>query len=179
MKKIYAFLLRLSGWKYSLKVEIPEKCVLCVAPHTSNWDFVIGMIFYKSIGRKPYVLMKKEWFFFPLKYLLNALGTIPVNRKKKSSISDQMIDVFRSKDQFQLAVTPEGTRKKNIHWKTGFYHIALNAGVPITLACIDYAKKEIRIMDNFYPSGDTKNDISKIKQYYKDVKGKHPKKFGI
>jgi 1-acyl-sn-glycerol-3-phosphate acyltransferase len=162
-----------------MKVEIPTKCVLCVAPHTSNWDFVIGMIFYKSIGGKPHILMKREWFFFPIKYLLNALGAIPVDRKKKTSISEQMIEVFRSKLNFQLAVAPEGTRKKNINWKTGFYYIAMSAGVPITLASIDYAKKEVGIVENFYPSGDAKGDIEKIKQYYKDVTGRFPKKFGI
>jgi 1-acyl-sn-glycerol-3-phosphate acyltransferase len=179
MRKIYTFLLRLIGWKYTLHVEIPRKCVLCAAPHTSNWDFVIGMIFYKSIGGKPYILMKKEWFFFPFKYLLKAIGAIPVNRKKHTSISDQMIEVFNSKSDFQLAIAPEGTRKKTSHWKTGFYHIALHAGVPITLAAIDYSKKEIHIFANFQPTGNTKGDIDLIKQYYKDVRGKYPNKFSI
>jgi 1-acyl-sn-glycerol-3-phosphate acyltransferase len=179
MQKLYTFILKLVGWKYSLKVEIPNKCVLCVAPHTSNWDFVIGMIFYKSIGGKPHILMKSDWFFFPIKYLLNALGAIPVDRKKKTSLSDQMVKIFHSRPNFQLAVAPEGTRKRNIHWKTGFYYIAMHAGVPITLASIDYAKKEVDIVDNFYPSGDIKGDIEKIKQYYKDVTGRFPKKFGI
>jgi 1-acyl-sn-glycerol-3-phosphate acyltransferase len=179
MRKLYAFVFKLAGWKYSMQVEIPDKCVLCVAPHTSNWDFVLGMIFYKSIGRSPYVLMKEEWFFFPVKYLLKALGGIPVNRKKKTSISDQMIELFASKDQFQLAVAPEGTRKKTLHWKTGFYYIAYNAGVPIILAYIDYLKKEIGIGKNFQPTGDSKRDIDEIKQFYTHIKGKDPEKFAI
>jgi 1-acyl-sn-glycerol-3-phosphate acyltransferase len=179
MRKIYTLLFKLIGWKYSLKVDIPDKCVLCVAPHTSNWDFIIGMIFYRSIGGHPHVLMKKEWFFFPIKYLLNTLGGIPVDRKKKTSLSDQMVEIFAASEHFQLAVAPEGTRKKNVHWKTGFYYIAINAGVPISLAYIDYEKKEAGVGKNFYPTGDAKRDIEEIQQFYKDIKAKHPKKFAI
>jgi 1-acyl-sn-glycerol-3-phosphate acyltransferase len=180
MTKIYSFLFKLMGWKYSLKVEIPAQCVLCVAPHTSNWDFIIGSVFYRAaIGVKPHVLMKKEWFFFPIKYLLNALGAIPVDRKNKTSLSDQMVKIFASNPRFQLAVTPEGTRKKTNHWKTGFYYIATKACVPISLAYIDYAKKEVGVGKNFYPTGETKRDIEEIQQFYKDIKGKHPKKFAI
>jgi 1-acyl-sn-glycerol-3-phosphate acyltransferase len=150
-----------------------------VAPHTSNWDFVIGMLFYKSIGGKPHVLMKKEWFFFPLGPFLKSIGIIPVDRNKKTSLSDQMVELFRLKKHFQLAVAPEGTRQKNSVWKTGFYYIALNACVPITLAYIDYFKKEVGVKEIFYPSGDVKCDIDKIKQYYKNIRAKHPKRFAI
>ena len=162
-----------------LPVEIPEKCVICVAPHTSNWDFVIGMLFYRSIGGKLHVLMKKEWFFFPLGYILKSLGAVPVDRKKRTSVSDQMVEVFNSKTHFQLAISPEGTRSRNIQWKTGFYYIALNARVPITLAYLDYSKKEVGIKDIFYPTGDIKSDIEEIKNQYKDVRAKHPQKFAI
>jgi len=179
MRKLYTFFIKLFGWNYELSVEIPDKSVLCVAPHTSNWDFVIGMIFYKSIGGKPHVLMKKEWFFFPLKYLLKAIGAIPVDRKKKTSVSDQMVAVFNSKNRFQLAIAPEGTRSRTTQWKTGFYYIALNAVVPITLAYIDYSKKEVGVKKIFYPTGDVKCDIEEIKSYYKDVRAKHPGKFAI
>ncbi|MDR3218926.1 MAG: 1-acyl-sn-glycerol-3-phosphate acyltransferase [Dysgonamonadaceae bacterium] len=179
MRKLYTFLLQLVGWKSSMQVKIPERCVLCVAPHTSNWDFILGMLFYKSIGGKPHVLMKKEWFFFPINYFLRALGGIPVNREKKSSLSDQMARLFASERHFHLAIAPEGTRKKNINWKTGFYYIAEKAGVPVTLAYIDYAKKEIGIGKNFYPTGNLRNDIEEIKSFYKNIKGKHPNKFAI
>jgi len=179
MRKIYGFFLKLLGWNYVLPVEIPAKCVICVAPHTSNWDFVIGMAFYRSIGGNPHVLMKKEWFVFPLKYFLNSLGALPVDRKKRASVSDQMVELFHSRDHLQLAISPEGTRSKNVHWKTGFYYIALNANVPITLAYIDYSKKEVGVAEIFHPTGDIKSDMEKIKSYYKDVKAKHPKKFAI
>ena len=179
MRKLYAFFLKLLGWNYALAMKIPDKCVLCVAPHTSNLDFVIGMLFYKSIGGKPHVLMKKEWFFFPLGPLLKSIGIIPVDRQKKTSLSDQMVELFRSKTHFQLAVAPEGTRKKNADWKTGFYYIALNACVPVTLAYIDYLKKEVGVKKIFHPTGDVKCDIDTIKQYYKDIRAKHPKRFAI
>lgn len=179
MRKIYGALLKLLGWDYSLTIDIPPKCVICVAPHTSNWDFLIGLTFYKSIGGKPHILMKKELFIFPFKYLLKALGGIPVNRERKTSLSEQMVELFNSDEHFQLAIAPEGTRKKNAQWKSGFYYIALAAQVPITLAYLDYSKKVIGTFTNFYPTGDAEKDIDKIKSYYKNIQGKHPKLFSI
>ena len=107
------------------------------------------------------------------------MGALPVDRKKRTSVSDQMVEQFQLRDNFQLAISPEGTRSKNVQWKTGFYYIALNAGVPIILAFIDYSKKEVGVKTIFYPTGDVKNDIEKIKSYYKDVQAKHPKRFAI
>jgi 1-acyl-sn-glycerol-3-phosphate acyltransferase len=179
MKKVYTFLLRLLGWKHSLNVSIPSKCVVCVAPHTSNWDFVIGMIFYKSIGGNIHFLMKKSLFFFPLNLLLKGIGGFPVNRSQKNFISDQMVSEFSKRKHFQLAVAPEGTRKKNSKWKTGFYYIALTAQVPITLAYLDYKKKVVGAIENFIPSGDVMGDLERIKGLYKNVYGRHPEKFAI
>ncbi|MDR0865350.1 MAG: 1-acyl-sn-glycerol-3-phosphate acyltransferase [Candidatus Symbiothrix sp.] len=179
MKKLYSFIFKALGWKSSIKVEILPKCVICVAPHTSNWDFILGMLFFKSIGGNPHVLMKKSWFFFPIKYLLDALGGIPVNRTKKSSLTDQLAEEFEKREHFQLAIAPEGTRKKISTWKSGFYYIALAAHVPISLAYLDYKKKVIGLMENFIPSGDAKSDVEKIKQFYKNIQGKHPAQFSI
>jgi len=177
MQKLYTYLLKKLGWKSVLATEIPDKCVLCVAPHTSNWDYVIGMLFYKSIGGKPHVLMKKEWFFFPLGFLLKSAGAVPVDRNKRTSISEQMVEEFRLRTHFNLAISPEGTRKKNAQWKTGFYYIALNAGVPIVLAYMDYAKKEIGFKKVFYPTGNIETDLETIKNHYKDVQAKYPHRF--
>jgi 1-acyl-sn-glycerol-3-phosphate acyltransferase len=179
MKKFYAFLLRLFGWKSVIPVSIPSKCVICVAPHTSNRDFFIGIIFAKSIIGNPHFLMKKDWFFFPLGYFLKKMGGIPVNRKKKTFLSEQMVEVFNSQDSFYLAIAPEGTRKKNVQWKSGFYYIALSAHVPITLAYIDYKKKEIGVFDNFYPTGNAGSDMMAIKQHYKHVNGRNPDDFSV
>jgi 1-acyl-sn-glycerol-3-phosphate acyltransferase len=179
MKKFFSVLFKLSGWKAVLNEEIPSKCVFCVAPHTSNWDFVIGIIFYKSIGGTIRFLMKKDWFFFPMNLILKSLGGVPVDRKKKTFVSEQMVTQFQSNDNFQLAITPEGTRKKSAQWKTGFYYIALTADVPITLAYIDYFQKEIGVIKNFHPTGNVEQDIEEIKQCYSHIQAKHPKKFTI
>ena len=173
------FLLRLFGWKSVVGVEIPPKCVICVAPHTSNWDLILGRLFYATVKGKPHFLMKKEWFFFPLKYLFRALGGIPVDREKKSSVTEQMVERFDQEAYFQLAISPEATRKRNPNWKSGFYYMALGANVPISLAYIDYGTKEIGICRNFYPTGNEEADIAEIKEYYRGFKGKFPEKFGV
>jgi 1-acyl-sn-glycerol-3-phosphate acyltransferase len=179
MKKFFSFLFKLIGWKSVLNEAILSRCVFCVAPHTSNLDFILGIIFYKSIGGTVHFLMKKEWFFFPMNLIFKSLGGIPVDRKKKLSISEQMITMFRSNENFRLAITPEGTRKKSTTWKTGFYYIAYKSEVPIALAYIDYFRKEIGIIKNFYPTGNEKQDINEIKQYYSHIQAKYPKKFTI
>ena len=170
----------LLGWKSELHVEIPKKCVVCVAPHTSNWDFIIGKIFYSSLGGKIHFLMKKEWFFFPFGCIFRAMGGVPVDRKnKKSSLTEQMIERFNRKDEFCLAISPEGTRKKIDQWKTGFYYIALGAKVPISLAHIDYEKREIGLSINFLPTGNVEADMKEIKNYYAGFKGKYPEQFSL
>ena len=181
IRKFWEFVYcRLLGWKSSLQTEIPDKCVICVAPHTSNWDFIIGKIFYSSLKGQVYFLMKKEWFFFPFGCIFRAMGGVPVDRKNKSnSLTEQMIEQFSQNEEFRLAISPEGTRKKNTRWKTGFYYIALGAKVPISLAHIDYEKKEIGLSINFIPTGDVESDMTAIKEYYKNFKGKYPDNFSL
>jgi 1-acyl-sn-glycerol-3-phosphate acyltransferase len=172
MKRISKWLLSVIGWRLG-KIE-PEvaKCVLCVAPHTSNWDLIIGEIFYTSLGRHAAFLIKKEWFFFPLNLLFNAIGGIPVDRKKNTSLTETMAEEFGRRDYFNLAVTPEGTRKKVTRWKRGFYYIALKAGVPIQLVYLDYGKKEAGIFETFYPTGNEDADIAYMMSLYEGVSGK-------
>ena len=177
MRKIIAFFLKKRGWKIIIKTKIPAKCILCVAPHTSNWDFIIAISLYKSVGGDPHFLMKKDWFFFPFDRIFRSMGGIPVNRDKKTSLTQQMVELFNNNTEFQLAIAPEGTRKKNSKWKTGFYHIAYAANVPIALVYLDYGKKEIGVERIFYPSGNAESDIREIKDYYKDIQPKHPGKF--
>ena len=124
--------------------------------------------------------MKKEWFFFPFGCIFRAMGGVPVNRKNnKNSLTEQMIARFNKNKKFRLVISPEGTRKKNTQWKTGFYYIALGAKVPISLAHIDYAKKEIGLSANFIPTGNIESDMEEMKSYYKDFKGKHPDNFSL
>ena len=119
-KAICKAILRMAGWRLgpTSGVELP-KCVICVAPHTSNWDFIIGKLFYTSIGCDASFLIKKEWFFFPFNLLFNWLGGVPIDRGKQTSVTDQMAERFRASERFQLAITPEGTRKRVEEWKKG------------------------------------------------------------
>lgn len=179
-KKLYSFIYhRLLGWKMNLTVPNYDKCVICAAPHTSNWDLFIGKLFYGAIGRKTSFMMKKEWFFFPLGILFKAMGGIPVDRSRKTSLVDQMATRFAQSEQFHLAITPEGTRKANPEWKKGFYYIALNAHVPIVLYGIDYPSKTITGTKVIMPSGDIDTDMAEIKQYFTQFKGKNPNNFAI
>lgn len=176
-KEISKALLRMVGWKLGPLIEDVPKCVICVAPHTSNWDFILGKLFYTSIGRNASFLIKSEWFFFPFNLLFNWLGGVPVDRGKRTSVTDQMVEVFKHRDNFQLAVTPEGTRKRAEEWKRGFYYIAQRADVPILMAYFDYKKKEAGFKGVFYPTGDAEKDIQAIRAYYKDVTACHPENF--
>lgn len=179
-QKIYSFIYyRLLGWKTNVTIENVNKCVICAAPHTTNWDLFIGKLFYGAIGRKTSFMMKKEWFFFPLGLIFKAVGGIPVNRGRHTSLVDQMVATFAQKKEFHLAITPEGTRKANPNWKKGFYYIALKAQVPIVLIGIDYSTKTITATKSLMPTGDIINDMREIKLYFKNFKGKYPENFTI
>ena len=179
-QKIYSFIYyKLLGWKTNVTVPNYDKCVICAAPHTTNWDLFIGKLFYGAIGRKTSFMMKKKWFFFPLGVIFKAVGGIPVYRGKRNSLVDQMAERFAASQKFNLAITPEGTRKANPHWKKGFYYIALKAQVPILLIGIDYEKKTITATKEIIPSGDIDKDMQEIKLYFKDFKGKKPENFAI
>lgn len=176
-KSISRFILHLLGWKAIITVPDFPKCVFCVAPHTSNCDFLLGKLAYLSVGRKAGFLIKKDWFFFPLNLIFKAMGGVPVNRSRRGELIDQVVEQFKTHDQFCIAITPEGTRKRNSHWKKGFYLIAQQAEVPIVLAYIDYQRKVVGIERVFDPSGDYEKDIQEIKSYFKNVVAKFPNQF--
>ena len=174
----YRFLER-RHWHIQIPFELPAKCVVCIAPHTSNWDFFYGLLFKKAVGLNARFFMKKEWFRFPLGGIMRAVGGIPVDRSKKTDLTEQMAQTFSTHDKFCIGVTPEGTRKANPNWKKGFYYIALKANVPIVLAYIDYAKKEIGYGMQLMPTGNIDTDMQSIKDFYKGVTGKIPKNFAV
>lgn len=166
------------GWKTKVTIKHPEKYVLCLAPHTTNWDFVLGQLYAGAEGLTINFLMKKEWFFWPLGIWFRKLGGIPVWRDKKTSMTERLIQTAKESKVFRLCITPEGTRSYNPEWKRGFYHIAYGAGIPILLYGIDFEKKEIVCTKMIVPSGDIEKDLQEIKAYYKDFRGKHPENFG-
>ena len=165
------------GWTKCVTVAHPDKFIICLAPHTSNWDFIIGQLYAQAEGFKINFLMKREWFFWPLGVIFKSLGGIPVWRSKHTSMTDNLAETAKTKDSFKLCITPEGTRSPNTEWKKGFYFIALKAEIPILLYGVDYEKKNIVCTDSFTPSGNIDEDMPKIKSYFKDFKGKKPENF--
>jgi len=118
MRNLSKFIFRMVGWKAVVSVAEPPKSVICIAPHTSNWDFLIGKMYYWSLNRKSSFLMKKSWFFFPLGNIFRSMGGVAVDRSKSTSVTDQIAAEFNKREKFHIAVTPEGTRSlvKNGKW---------------------------------------------------------------
>jgi len=167
------------GWTLEVTEEHPKKYIICLAPHTSNWDFVLGQLYSRSQGMKINFLMKKEWFFWPLGPVFRKMGGIPVYRQKHTSMTDSMAETARQSPAFRLCITPEGTRSKNPDWKKGFYFIALKAKLPVLLYGVDYERRLIQCTKTIIPSGDLEKDMREIKLYFKDFKGKIPNNFTI
>ena len=178
-RAISRLLLKMLGWQVVVTQPDYPKCVICVAPHTSNWDFFIGKLAYLSIGRFAGFMMKKEWFFWPLGPIFKAMGGIPVWRSKNCSMTDNLAEQAKKMETFHLSITPEGTRSLNPEWKKGAYYIALKAQIPLLLYGVDYEKREIVCTKSFIPTGDIDNEMRELKLYYKDFKGKHPELFTI
>jgi len=177
MKKLIYLFFKSVGWEIIVPHEIPEKNVICFAPHTSNCDFVIGKLFSWSVGMQFSFLVKKSWFVFPLGYFFKAVGGIPIDRSKSNATVEQMIAEFEKHDRFHLVIAPEGTRSYVPAWKKGFYYIASGANVPIELAFIDYKKKQIGIGKLLYPSGNFSSDFSEIQQFYQNISPRYPEKY--
>lgn len=175
MQKFGHFFLKLFGWKVVGNLPTEKKYLVIVAPHTSNWDFPVGLFASFAMGTKIHFLAKKQLFFFPLGILLRALGGSAVDRSKKGNNVDKVVDLFNRKDSFRLAITPEGTRGPVTRWKEGFYHIAYKAKLPLSLVALDYASKEVRISEPFWPSGDINKDFPIILDYYRGMTGCYPK----
>ena len=178
MKKVFNWLLyKAFGWKKEVTVEHPEKFILALAPHTSNWDFVVGICYMYAEGMRINFLMKKEWFFWPLGPIFKRLGGIPVWRSKKTNMTDNLAAQAKEMKEFRLCITPEGTRSPVSDWKKGFYYIALKAEIPILLYGADYERKLIQCTKVIVPTGDIEADMAEIKDYFRNFKGKKPENF--
>ena len=178
-KSLCRLIFRKMGWQVEMTVPYRDKCIICVAPHTSNWDFIIAELYYHSIGRTAGFLMKKEWFFWPMGVLFSSMGGIPVERSRHVSLTDRVAEAAIKAERFEPAVTPEGTRSLATKWKRGFYFIALKAGLPIQLYAIDYKNKRIVCTKELVPSGDVEADMRLIMDYYRPYEGKYPGKFAV
>src|SRR3989304_3143146 len=134
-------ILRALGWRVQVTLPGTNKYVLIGAPHTSNWDFVYMLLFKVATGLSPHWVGKDSMFRWPWGELWKKIGGIPVNRRSRNNFVDQMVEAFRQRDEMILVISPEGTRSKGGYWKSGFYYIALGAGVPIVLGFLDFGRK--------------------------------------
>lgn len=173
---IYKFIFcKVFGWKVigTIAPEV-KKAVLVVVPHTSWWDFFLGIFSRGILKLEINYLAKKELFVFPFNHFFEWTGGRALNRAKNENKVDSIAAVFAQNEVFRLALSPEGTRKKVTQWKTGFYYIGLKANVPIIPVAFDYGKKEVVYNEPFYPTGNIEADIKVLESYYIGVVGKIP-----
>ena len=176
MRALYSLLFRVFGWKVTggFPPDL-KKYIVAIAPHTSNWDFVVGVA-ARSILRMQQTkfLGKSQLFKPPYGWIFRALGGYPVERSSKHDMVKQVAALFDSHSQFIVAIAPEGTRKKVEKLKTGFYYIARAANIPIIPAGFDYSKKEIIIGQPLYPGDNMEQDMKKLTDFFRSVTGKNP-----
>lgn len=173
MKKIYQFIFfKLLGWRINgtMHAEI-KKSVIIVVPHTSWVDFIIGVFARGAIGLEMNFVAKRELFRFPFGSYFRWMGGAPLNRHKNENKVDAIAAIFEEREVFRLAIAPEGTRKKVDRWKTGFYYIALKANVPIVAVAFDYGKKEVKIAEPYYLTGNKEQDFKVLENNYAGVRG--------
>ncbi len=179
MKGFSKFILHtVLGWK--IVNDFPKelkKYIVIAAPHTSWQDFPIGVLARGAKGAKINFIGKDSLFKGPFGFVFRSLGGTPVDRSKSNNLVDAIVSTFQSNDEFRLALSPEGTRKKTERWKTGFYHIAKGANVPIVMATLDFGKKQVKISEPYYTTSDQKADFKFFHAYFSDVQGKHPDQF--
>ena len=173
-KRLYKFIFfRLLGWKLigTLDKSI-KKCVVIVIPHTANVDFFSALLVRGIMNVEINFVGKKELFVFPIGYYFRSVGGAPLDRSGGKNNVDATVAIFNKREVFRLALSPEGTRKKVTELRTGFYYIALKANVPIIPVAFDYSKKEVRIGNPEYVTGNYEEDMKIILPFFKDAKGK-------
>lgn len=165
---------KLLGWKLNGQFPKLDQCVVIVIPHTHWLDFFLGLLIRKVIKEEINYIGKKSLFKPPFGWFFRWTRGAPVDRSKSSNTVDNIVQIFKERKVFRLALAPEGTRKKVIQLRTGFYHIAQKANVPIVMVAFDFGKKEIKIGDPFWVADNQESDFAKIRDFYKGVKGKIP-----
>ncbi|WP_256414539.1 1-acyl-sn-glycerol-3-phosphate acyltransferase [Acinetobacter sp. 5862] len=178
--------LNLMGWELDNHWDLNvDQCVMIAAPHTSNWDALYARLALKALGVNVRLTIKDSYMKFPFGPFVRAMGGIGIDRSVKQegqarpSMVQLMSDLFKTHPKLVMLVTPEGTRAKQEQWKTGFYHVATTAGVPIALAYMDYAKKKTGVGKIIYPTGDYEKDMVEIMSFYAEINAKFPEKFSV
>lgn len=176
---------RLSGWTVdtNLPPEI-KKSIIIAAPHTSNWDFWYAMASFTIYRLRIRFTVKREWMRFPFGLLMRPLGGIGIDRRPRTagagrkSFVEAMIDLFQQNEELIILITPEGTRSRQEKWKTGFYHVALGAGVPICLGYVDYKNRKAGIGKVIHPT-DFATDMRTIMDFYRNIHPRYPENFAL
>lgn len=167
---------RVLGWSLkgnvTMSKDTVKRAVIIAAPHTSWHDFYIALLMRQVIGIKSNFVAKKELFRWPFKHYFKAIGGAPLDRRPGQNKVEAIANLFKGREEFRLALSPEGTRKKVEQWKTGFYYIAKKANVPIIMFTFDFEHKQNKISEPFYPTDDIEADFNHMRSFFEGVKGK-------
>ncbi|MDZ7697472.1 MAG: lysophospholipid acyltransferase family protein [Deltaproteobacteria bacterium] len=174
MRWVAWIIFRGMGWKPAGKRPDIPKYVIIAAPHTSNWDFLYTLCLAFLLNIKAVIMMKGAWFRWPAGRFFRWMGALPVDRSRSTDVVARAVQAFREQSHMVLVVPPSGTRRQVMYWKTGFYHIARGAGVPIVLGYLDYRQKVGGIGPTVYPTGNMTADMQRIREFYAGIEGKHP-----
>lgn len=167
-------LLKWWGWELQPEqAQAPKKYVLIVVPHTSSWDFPVGLLARAAFGLEVFFVGKKSLFRPPFGWIFRALGGMPVDRSKRTNMVDTIVGMFHAREEFAICIAPEGTRRRVDKLRTGFYYISLKARVPIILVQFNWKDKIININEPFHPSGDYERDFNHINNHFKGILGKN------
>lgn len=175
-RKALVAIYRRHGWRASGIVPPSRKFVLIAAPHTSNWDFLYFVGLTDELGIMPHFMAKQSLFRWPWKNFLLDMGGVPVDRTANRNYVQAMVDEFNARKEFMLTIAPEGTRSTVRAWKTGFYHIAMGAKVPLVVGMMDYGTKTGGLGQAIWPTGDYAADMKKVAEIYASVTPKYPAK---
>lgn len=174
LRLISVLMLKLIGWKTRGEPLQHQRCVLIGAPHTSNWDFPLMLMVVLKLKLRVFWMGKHTLFPFGLGWFMKWLGGIPIDRSAAHNVVGETVRQYTENDELIVLIPPEGTRKKVDRWKTGFYHIANLAAVPILLGYVDASIKEAGFADFYSPSGDIERDMVEIRAFYAEKQGLNP-----
>lgn len=175
-RRLATWVLRLRGWRLAGEVPPLPKYVVVLAPHTCNWDFPLAMLAASGFGIRLSWLGKHTIFRWPVAGILRSIGGIPVHRERHDGLVGQVSEAFAGRDTLVIGMTPEGTRTATRYWKSGFYHMARRAGVPIVLASLDRPTRRITLGPVVTPTGDATKDMEAVRAFYAGTRGIHPRK---
>jgi 1-acyl-sn-glycerol-3-phosphate acyltransferase len=176
VRRLLLWFYRTRGWKAVGTPPADRRCVIVAAPHTSNWDFINYLGLTDALGIKAHFMGKQSLFRWPLRRFMYDMGGVPVDRGAKHNYVAAMVKEFATRKEFMLTIAPEGTRKGVKQWRSGFYHIAREAGVPLVVGMMDYGTKTGGLGPAFMPTGDYKADLARIAEFYRSVTPRHPER---